>query len=71
MAEPETDRCGCRLTESRAHLNIELNSTVVVRGPCSVTDLNQHLLFIKLSGGDRRGALRGAGSHLQIDLNKL
>ena len=52
-------------------LNIVSHTTLFVKGSFAVTDLNQHLFFIKVTGSHSRGTVRCADSHLEIDLSKL
>ena len=74
-SSPEPDRYRCRFTKSRADecspLNIVSHTTLFVKGSFAVTDLNQHLFFIKVTGSHSRGTVRCADSHLEIDLSKL
>ena len=74
-SSPEPDRYRCRFTKSRGGecytLNIVSHTTLFVKGSFAVTDLNQHLFFIKVTGSHSRGTVRCADSHLEIDLSKL
>lgn len=48
-------------------LNIISHATLFVKGSFTVTDLNQHWSFIKLTRSHRWVTVRCADSHLQID----
>ncbi len=75
MVEPETmsfyKERGTRGFENYYTLNIVSHTTMFVKGSFTVTDVNQHLFFIKLTGSHSWGTMWRTDSHLQIDLSKL